>query len=324
MAYEHLAMAVAYADAKGLPYETKSKQEIKELGGVSDNLILPYSFSGSFPDFIERPIGTWSDDTQHTLAMMRSISKSKSFNLPYLVSELKEEYLKSDAGWGGASKKAMEYFVPEMKTESLRNMGVESTGCGPLMRLAPLAIYQAFHTSEYDADIEVMDATTCTHKSNLAVAVSQALASVVRGLVKSEVTDVVSSAIGSAMRYEVINNVDNIFSERLKKVYSSDDISASVYEINLDSGASDAFAIWSVATVALAAFNRYRSNGFKTLIDAVIAEGGDTDSSAAIAAGLYMAQFPDYCVDFDDVNLLIRNDELRDVGNDFSRLVSFD
>jgi ADP-ribosylglycohydrolase len=70
MAYEHLAMAVAYADAKGLPYESKSKQEIEKLGGVSDNLIPPDSFSGSFPDFIDKPIGTWKDDTQHTLVMM--------------------------------------------------------------------------------------------------------------------------------------------------------------------------------------------------------------------------------------------------------------
>lgn len=322
MAFEHLAVAVGYADAKGLPYETKSKQEIFELGGVEQGLLPPDAYAHEFEDFKGYPIGTWSDDTQHTLAMMKSILSEGSFDLTKLFSELLVEYELSSAGWGNASKKAMSSANILMSAEQLRNIGVKSSGCGPLMRLAPLAIYQTFHTPEHEADIDVMDATTLTHATNEAVAVSQALASTIRSLVRRESGDFMTTAIGNGIRYERMNHCDAIFSERLKRSVDSINIADAVYSTDIKTGKNDAFVIWSVAAVALSVFAKYHDIGFRSLIDTVIAEGGDTDSSAAIVAGLYLAKYPDFHLDDETIQQLDRKDDLLRTGNDFSSLVT--
>ena len=308
-------MAVAYADAKGLPYETKTKQQIIELGGVTNELVLPDSFSIDFEDFKGRSVGTWSDDTQHTLAMMQMLTQHRAFDAVMLVEKLRDEYQKSSAGWGGATKFAMDSLPENPDLDYLRRSALESTGCGPLMRLAPLAIFQAMKCESDSVIVDISDATTMTHNSNAAIAAALTVAHFMRENAKGMMSTVLDSSADLASDYESMLYVEPRLTRALKRAQGHNDIAKAVYEDE------NPFSIWCVAAVAIESFSRERDDFF-ALIDNVISEGGDTDSTAAVAAGLFMAANPDFRLDDDIVQQLDRSDELLAAGKAFAELVS--
>lgn len=66
---EQLLPAIAYGDAAGLPVETMSRERIAETYGSIDHL-LPATCN---PFYIgEFTPGTWSDDTQLSMAVART------------------------------------------------------------------------------------------------------------------------------------------------------------------------------------------------------------------------------------------------------------
>jgi len=313
MEYESLVFAVAYADAKGLPYETKTKQQIVDLGGVSAGLIAPDTHSGDFRDFAGKPAGTWSDDTQHTLAMMRSLHDDEDFDLVNLAHHIRHEYDISPSGWGGATKKSIARVDSSLTIEQALSIGVDSAGSGPLMRLPPLALYGAFKRG-FDLNGAVEDQTRLTHTAPEAVVGSVVLAQVIQGIVDGE-SSLTEIAIDLARSAEHAYNAQPFLSSRLERSLGADDISGAVYE-------QDAFAIWSVLTIALSVFDRSKDASLYELVDAVISEGGDTDSAAAIAGALYAIKNPDFVLDDSIVQQLDRAQELRNVGRDFSTLIN--
>lgn len=321
MKYEYLAVATAYADAKGLPYETKTKQQIIDLGGVATGLIAPDTHSPDFPDFKGAAVGSWSDDTQHTVAMMESLTKARSFNLQDLATRLKKELERSSAGWGGATKRTIVQIGEHMSDADLRTLGeAESNGCGPLMRVTPLVVFNCHYAPQDNAaereNNSIADSTTLTHHNAHSFVSVLTHSEVLKDLIAVRGDARVSySAWSASDHFEKWFDVNPMLSQKIVRAANSHDISGDVYD-----NESEAFASWSVQAVVYEVFDRMKQAPFKELIDAVIAEGGDTDSTAAIAAGLWVCANPEKDPEV-DVFKLQQPERLLNVGKSFAELV---
>lgn len=320
--YESLAIATAYADAKGLPYETKTKQQILELGGVGEHILEPSVYSPDFPDFQGKPAGTWSDDTQHTLAMMESLSTVRGFNLQNLAYRLRQEMDRSSAGWGGATKRSIEKVDETMTPTKLRRLGEkDSNGCGPLMRLTPLVLFSYFNPSMNDSrnlsERALIDSTVLTHNSSSSIVSAQTHSDVLKELIRTGGdTQVSKDAWYAAQRREKWFDEDPILSKKIVRIFRSQDLAGDVYE-----DSEEAFSVWSVQSVAYGVYDRMSRAPFKDLIDAVIAEGGDTDSTAALAAGMWICAHPDGDIQV-EVSSLDQSVRLIDTGQTFAELLA--
>lgn len=322
MKYEHLATTTAYADAKGLPYEAKTKQQIEEFGGVVSELIAPDVHSSDFPDFQGMPVGTWSDDTQHTLAMMESLATARSFNLMNLAHRLRTEMDTSDAGWGGATKRTIEKVDETMSRRDLARLGEEeSMGCGPLMRLTPLVIFNEHNPDSTDTrDIglhAVYDSTTLTHCNFQSMAHARTHADILRTLIKGDDDRLLSNIAwyaseAHARRFDEVSTLHS----KIARAIRSHDLGNDVYD-----DIEESFASWCVQAVAYVTYDRNRGAPFNELIDAVIAEGGDTDSTAALIAGMWVCEHPDKDPGV-DIPQLQQSERLVTAGKAFAQLIA--
>jgi len=141
MIHSQLMQALAYGDAFGLPYETRTKAEILKIG-VEKVLIEPSRHS-DFEDFKQSPIGTWSDDTQHALVVCESLERNGEYSMLDIALRLKAE-MSTALGWGKTTKNAISRVHPKMSVRDLHTNGeTAGNGCGPLMRSLPLVLYTA-------------------------------------------------------------------------------------------------------------------------------------------------------------------------------------
>lgn len=172
---EHLLPAIAYGDAAGLPFETKSAQEIAERYGRIDRLYPasenPY-FTGSHAP------GDWSDDTQLSSAVAEALISADGFDLAALadahlkaydatpdITNKRGETVKQ--GWGGSTVAAMERLKQGVAPWASGTLG--GGGNGVLMKMAPLVFWQfARNVPERDRHRQYDELTSMTHDSDSA------------------------------------------------------------------------------------------------------------------------------------------------------------
>eukprot|EP01080_Neovahlkampfia_damariscottae_P002463 gene2463-3173_t len=158
-----LILGCAVGDAKGIPVENKTKQEIEEYFKTHSKkeLYLKCEDHPFITDSFEP--GSWTDDTQLTLAMCRSFIKSKCFNMDSIVEEHCFEYKRSLDGWGG-TRNAIKRLVD--KTHSYKDCGNFAIGNGVLMKISPLAFYYSKQSDiswkEKQKSIEILSKMTHT------------------------------------------------------------------------------------------------------------------------------------------------------------------
>ncbi|MFQ5893617.1 MAG: ADP-ribosylglycohydrolase family protein, partial [Nitrospinota bacterium] len=124
--------------------------------------------------------GVWTDDTQLTLALARSLSACGRFD-PADFARRVAAWLPEARGAGFASATAAGRLAAGVPWQEA---GVESAGCGSAMRAAPLGL---FHRR--DAPALLADAVTsshCTHTDSRAKAMTAALALAVARLLEPE------------------------------------------------------------------------------------------------------------------------------------------
>ena len=132
-------LGVAIGDAMGLPLECKSPTEIREKFGYVDTYIS--NKTHHFAEVSKEPIGTISDDTQLTLAMMDAL-KGK-----YSIDRIKQSHIEASngkwgtpVGWGKTTRTA----IANLKEGKNPSHVVNGAGNGTCMKIAPLAIFFAY------------------------------------------------------------------------------------------------------------------------------------------------------------------------------------
>jgi len=166
-----LIPTIAYGDAAGLPVETRTAKYIEQKYGTIRSL-LPTKENPFFTG--ENEPGTWSDDTQLTLAVAKALIKADGFDIHAMADahldaygSTKEIYRKGKwvkRGWGGSTIDAMEKI--KSGVSPLESGTVDGPGNGVLMKMAPLAYWQAARETSDDERYAQYDAlTNMTHDS---------------------------------------------------------------------------------------------------------------------------------------------------------------
>ena len=126
-------------DALGLPFEAiepgKIEHSLREQGHyipIGEHCFLPPS-----------PPGTWSDDTQLTLAVIDAIENSGKLSLESQIESHLKAYKESTFGWGGTTIRGMKRLsAGEPPSESGKPLnGKGALGNGVVIQLAPIAAY---------------------------------------------------------------------------------------------------------------------------------------------------------------------------------------
>lgn len=171
---EQLLPAIAYGDAAGLPVETKSHAEIAEEYGFITELIPVQSNPYYVGDF---PVGTWSDDTQLSIATAKALLRHGDVSMAAIADEHVIAYNETPfikkangnmikRGWGGSTTASVERYIAGVPLGENGEIG--GTGNGVIMKLAPLAYWLIARGEDKEQAYVKLDSfTSFTHDSDV-------------------------------------------------------------------------------------------------------------------------------------------------------------
>lgn len=149
-------MGVAVGDALGLPVQFLPRDEL-----------IQNPVTGMLPcDLFDSPIGTWSDDTAMTLAMLDSIKKLGHIDAENIMKNFARwlddaEYTANDEtiDEGNTCAQGISNYVSGQDIYSCGKTGEHANGNGSLMRTLPICLFYAekVHSGEATVDEAIRD-----------------------------------------------------------------------------------------------------------------------------------------------------------------------
>lgn len=254
-------LAVAVGDALGAPVEGLTARQIRQrYGSVRDYLPERYG------------PGVWTDDTQLTLELARSLASRGRFDPEDFAARL-VAWLPRARGAGFACATAVARLSSGL---SWREAGVDSAGCGTAMRSAPLGLFHRLDDEATLADAQLSSHLTHTDGRAKAMAAAVALA-VARQLVPEcpgpkelfeEIASLVGPVDGRAGR--ALAGLVPLMDRPLHEALEATGVGGFVME---------------TVPAAFLVFAHFPDSLEEALV-AAVAAGGDTDSIASIVGAL--------------------------------------
>ena len=323
---EQLIETVAYGDAAGLPVETAKAADIHRRYGWLGNLASthgnPY-YQG------HHEAGTWSDDTQLTIAVAEALIDADGFDLRAqaeahikafnLAPKQRRGAREIPLGWGGSTTQSvirlMRGIRPEVSGEP------EGAGNGVLMKMAPLAYWQTIRGAEETQRYAEYDALTrMTHDSPVALAVTRLHGDVLSYLLEKgrhgfiapeELADYMLEC--AARQESLLPETAGKLTPLLKYLESFDKIDPAYILLHTD---GEGFYVPQTVAMAYGAF--LHNDRFPDSVWTAVNLGGDTDSIASIVG--VMSLFAHGQVKFPgEAELLQDRDRLRDISRKLAR-----
>jgi ADP-ribosyl-[dinitrogen reductase] hydrolase len=284
---KNLLPAIGYGDSAGLPVEFKKRQAIIDgFGWVNSLLPINNKFFG------EAPAGTWSDDTQLSLAVAESLVEAKGFSMESLVehhvkamTETPQRTYKDTPlprGWGKSTWESV--LRLKDNPNSWKSSGNPTgEGNGVLMKLAPLALWQTLRPSNSDNE-QIEQLATMTHANDLSVVTALVHRDILAGLFNGNLQpdDVAAQAASLADYYEIeykkAGHKTSTLLGRLAllKEPSPEDI--------LEIATGGGFQSSETLVMAYGAFSKQRR--FPAVIFEAVNLGGDSDSVGSIVGAM--------------------------------------
>lgn len=134
-----MMLGVAIGDALGMPVETFTYEKIKETYGLVKEYLVPDGHKW----YDGRPKGTWTDDTQLTLAVAEGLIEAKGFDLDIQIKHHIDSYKNyGTVGWGYSTKSAVRNLANNVPWNEAAATPVDGKGegNGVAMKVAPLAL----------------------------------------------------------------------------------------------------------------------------------------------------------------------------------------
>lgn len=294
-------LGVAVGDALGMPFETMNPEEMKqvvsEFGDIEEYL-SPSINPHAFPETKSLLPGSWTDDTQLTIATMDALIESGAvLDMDIVAQKHVSAYQESKLGWGKATRNAIERLA---KGASWKDSG-EPTGSGNgiMMKIAPLGLLQSIECKTNKEFMQLcIDFGKMTHGTTPAIVAGCVHAKAIAILaandpIKNTLSlDVfIEELLDFALKAEsLLPDVEEkisgqiIFIDSLlknKKLYREDYATLSGY---FGGGKKKAFSALNSFGVSYASFFRHRSQF--DCVSQVLLAGGDTDSNASIVGSL--------------------------------------
>ncbi len=281
-----LLPAVAYGDAAGLPAETMSAQKIKDEYGSINRLVTPTNN----PFYENAPIGSWSDDTQLSLAIARALIKNSGFDISAIAQEHIEELQRTPLvqvgkgepvprGWGHSTAESIQKLLVGINPD--KSGKKDGAGNGIVMKMSPLALWHIGQNIPDEQRWQEYDQlTTMTHDSDTARVCSRVHGDVLKYLFEQGDEGLAEYIQESVMFHENEFTTTKDTSKSLAflaKIQSFDQTTILEH--------TDGKGFWVPQTLAMAyaTYLEYAPDFHKTVFAAVNL-GGDTDSNASIVA----------------------------------------
>lgn len=285
-------LGVAVADAYGVPYEFRSREQMKRR---------PASDEMTGGGIHGMPVGTWSDDTSLTLASVDSIIRCGEIDLTDMAQRFANWY--DHAAYtadgdvfdiGGTCGDAIDNFISGMDVSSCGLTNFRSNGNGSLMRIAPVAVYCA-NMPDAEAIEMVHKASAITH----AHPISMVGCGIYYFIIKEFLTN---SGYGAKVMHNAIRNgikrafdFYNGLNDRVGEFLFTSDISDALEKYHrlcdVDKFAAlSEFEIESsgyvVHSLEAALWSLLNTDDYKSAVQKAVNLGRDTDTIAAIVGGL--------------------------------------
>ena len=279
MSYKKNALlGFAIADAIGVPVEFSSSEQrkidpVKEMRGY-----------GSW----NQPAGTWSDDTSLTIATMESIARLKKIDYTDIMQNFVKWYDKGDFtvdgmfDIGSTTRKGIYNFKDGAPATESGPVGEFSNGNGSLMRIMPVAVYlHALRGNNFTAEdmdiIHNVSALTHGHEiSQMACGIYCLIAA--KLLEGKSIEESIHTGLSKSLAYYESDEDFAIHLKHFVRLYYEH-----FAELPEDEIKSGGYVIESIEASIWCLLN---TNDFKSLILKAVNLGHDTDTTAAIAAGL--------------------------------------
>ena len=289
-----LIPAIAYGDAAGLPVETQTAGYIEEKYGRIEHL-MPTSENTYFSG--EHAPGTWSDDTQLTMAVAKALIKANGFDMRAMVESHIEAYDATEEifrkgkmikrGWGGSTTDAMEKL--KAGVSPIESGTYNGSGNGVLMKMAPLAYWQvARGTSDAERYAQYDAITNMTHDSATSRLTTRIHGDMLKHLIGNGYNSdaFIEELQSSIAKHESDTRAGGEVSEILS--YLPD-----VKNRNDILQKTDAKGFYAPQTLAMA-YGAFMVNEgqFKNSVYEAVNLGGDTDSTGSIVASMSVLVAP--------------------------------
>ncbi|MCA9309139.1 ADP-ribosylglycohydrolase family protein [Candidatus Saccharibacteria bacterium] len=319
---EQLLPVIAYGDAAGLPVETRSAEEIADLYGYVDSLLLtddnPY-FSGVYEP------GMWSDDTQLSMAIIRGLIRAHDFSLEMIADEHVREYKDTPTvmrkgrlrrrGWGKGTEESIHRVMSGMSP--YKSGSPISTGNGVIMKLAPLAYWQYAQGVEDRVRHDQYDQlTSMTHDTDIARICTRVHGDALcRTLDTGSVFELGDFVLSRALDHEeVFGGANTDTSDALSYLANSEPSREDILE------KTDAKGFYVPQTLAMVYGNVIVNTGnFANVVYGAVNLGGDTDSIASVSGAIELFAQSEVALP-DDAELLVNLSELQQLSRRFSLL----
>ena len=230
------------------------------------------------------PIGTWSDDSSMMLCTLSSINEKNTLDFDDIMARFsrwaKEGYMTpygKPFGVGRTTLKALGNFWRGKAAVNCGCVSEKDNGNGSLMRILPIALYNAFILGNTSAEEKIQNihkGSSLTHAHNRTCMACGIYYFVLEELTKRQ--DVISVWNGLKKAQDYYKN-DNEYLA-FKRLFSSDFADLPKSEIS-SSG-------YVVDTLEAAIWCLLNSHSYKETVLQAVNLGGDTDTIAAVSGGL--------------------------------------
>ena len=274
----------AVGDALGAPIEGRSRQEIASVEGLTDRYRpLPRRKAGSRAHY---PLGQYTDDTQLTVAIARSLVARGTVDGADIAREFATLWRTGEiVGAGPVADRAVKRLIEGVQWQDAAVLDDLPLN-GAAMRIAPVALWNCDRLHRLADDVAT--ASVVTHRHPVAIDAAMAVATAVAHAATSCVIE--TPPFLDAMGASVQNPGFAGHIEELGDWLGSSELAA--LEAIADTGqrpGAHGFGIPALAepTVLASLYAFLRSPGdYVATIDCALRIGGDVDTIAAIAGAM--------------------------------------
>lgn len=296
-------MSVFIGDALGLPAECQSPESIKRKFGYIDwfesNRYHPYQ------SVAKQQQGSISDDSQLTLAMMDAINNG------YSIENIKQSHIEAyegkwgdPVGWGKTTVSS----IKKIKNNEVDTFIQEGAGNGPVIKIAPFAIYCVYRTGGKFSDSfnlsllkKCQEISRITHGDAACVVAAYCHCKMIIRALQDEIPETSHLIAGlfiddAIFAEKELNNPTCKFSDRLQSILlwrqntPGDDLdifdlsTAKVSKMICTSQSSYIYNSYPLVAYCCAKYLPYKN--FQYIITETVNAGADADSNASMVGSI--------------------------------------
>jgi len=251
-------LGYAIGDALGMPVEGMSREDIKRIyGEVTDFMPSPLG---------DLKAGEWTDDTEQTILLAKSILETVYFSPEKFAEKLKNLTSSRIGPTTKIALKNLTFGAPWYRA------GVESETCGSAMRVMPIGLIYSFSLDLVEKYAVL--SSIVTHKGSAvsgAVAVAVAVACIFN---KLEDDRVLKEVVSRTKKY------DELVADKVSYAYqiSDKDVDFAVDRLG------NSMSVYE--SVPFAFYCYFSTSSFRECAVKAVNAGGDADTISAIACGM--------------------------------------